>query len=104
MVGDVRPEQTQLAQNFPNPFNPETWMPFQLSQSGAATIQIYDVSGRVIRTLDLGVKSTGFYMTRSTAAYWDGRNSAGEQVVSGTYFYTLRTDDFAATRKMLISK
>ena len=104
IVGDVRPEQTQLAQNFPNPFNPETWMPFQLSQSSTAAIQIYDVSGRLVRTLDLGVKPAGFYMTRSTAAYWDGRNSVGERVVSGTYFYTLKTDEFAATRKMLISK
>ena len=104
VVGDVHPKQTQLAQNFPNPFNPETWMPFQLSQSGYSTIQIYDASGRIVRTLDLGGKPAGFYMTRSTAAYWDGRNSVGEQVVSGTYFYTLKTDDFAATRKMLISK
>lgn len=79
-------------------------MPFQLSQSGAATIQIYDVSGHLVRTLDLGVKPAGFYMNRSSAAYWDGRNSVGEKVVSGTYFYTLKTDDFAATRKMLISK
>jgi hypothetical protein len=69
IVGDVRPEQTQLAQNFPNPFNPETWMPFQLSQSGFATIQIYEVAGRLVRTLDLGIKPAGFYMTRSTAAY-----------------------------------
>ncbi|MDE0043947.1 MAG: T9SS type A sorting domain-containing protein, partial [Candidatus Poribacteria bacterium] len=104
IVGDVRPEQTQLAQNFPNPFNPETWMPFQLSQSSAAAIQIYDVSGRLVRTLDLGFKPAGFYMTRTTAAYWDGRNSVGEKVVSGIYFYTLKTDEFAATRKMLISK
>ena len=104
VVGDVPPEKTLLAQNFPNPFNPETWMPFQLSESGFASIQIYSASGQLVRTLDLGMKPTGFYMTRSTAAYWDGRNGAGEHVASGVYFYTLKTDSFAATRKMLISK
>ena len=104
VVGDVPPEQTRLAQNFPNPFNPETWMPFQLSESGFASIQIYSASGQLVRTLDLGMKPAGFYMTRSSAAYWDGRNGAGEHVASGVYFYTLKTDSFAATRKMLISK
>ena len=104
VVGDVHPEQTRLAQNFPNPFNPETWMPFQLSESSFASIQIYSASGQVVRTLDLGMKPAGFYMTRSTAPYWDGRNDTGEHVASGVYFYTLKTDSFAATRKMLISK
>ena len=104
VVGDVHPEQTLLAQNFPNPFNPETWMPYQLSESSSASIQIYSASGQLVRTLDLGMKSAGFYMTRSSAAYWDGRNSTGEHVASGVYFYTLTTDDFASTRKMLISK
>ena len=104
VVGDVPPEQTLLAQNFPNPFNPETWMPFQLSESSAASIQIYSTSGQLVRTLDLGLMPAGFYMTQSSAAYWDGRNSTGEHVASGVYFYTLKTDNFAATRKMLISK
>ena len=104
VVGDVHPEQTLLAQNFPNPFNPETWMPYQLSESSSAFIQIHSASGQLVRTLDLGMKPAGFYMTRSSAAYWDGRNSTGEHVASGLYFYTLRADDFAATRKMLISK
>ena len=104
VVGDVHPEQTRLAQNFPNPFNPETWMPFQLSESSFASIQIYSASGQLVRTLDLGMKPAGFYMTRSNAAYWDGRNGAGEHVASGVYFYTLNTDNYAATRKMLISK
>ena len=104
VVGDVHPEQTRLAQNFPNPFNPETWMPFQLSESSFASIQIYSASGQLVRTLDLGMKPAGFYMTRSTAPYWDGRNDTGEHVASGVYFYTLKTDSFAATRKMLISK
>ena len=103
-VGDVQPKDTLLAQNFPNPFNPETWIPYQLSKSTEVTLQIYDISGRLVRTLDLGWKPTGSYMTQSSAAYWDGRNSVGERVASGTYFYTLQTRDFAATRRMVILK
>ena len=103
-VGDMHPAKTILAQNFPNPFNPETWIPYQLEQSADVTLQIYDTSGGIVRTIDLGFKSQGFYMTRSTAAYWDGRNNMGEQVASGVYFYSLQTPDFSATRKMLILK
>ena len=99
-----QPKLTQLLQNFPNPFNPETWIPYQLETSAEVTLQIYDTSGGVVRTLDLGFKPQGFYMTRSTAAYWDGRNNLGEQVASGVYFYSLHTPDFSATRKMLILK
>nr|MBC8228558.1 CHRD domain-containing protein [bacterium] len=104
LVGDVRPTETVLAQNFPNPFNPETWIPYQLAELGKVTVQIYDVSGRIVRTLNLGTKPAGFYMNRGTAAYWDGRNNAGERVSSGVYFYTLQTKDFTATRKLLIAK
>ena len=103
-VGDVHPASTILAQNFPNPFNPETWIPYQLEKSADVVLQIYDTSGGIVRTIDLGFKSQGFYMTRSTAAYWDGRNNMGEQVASGVYFYSLQTADFSATRKMLILK
>jgi len=103
-VGDVQPKDTILAQNFPNPFNPETWMPYQLSKSTDVTIQIYALSGRLVRTLELGWKPTGAYMTRGSAAYWDGRNDLGERVASGTYFYTLQTRDFTATRRMVILK
>ena len=99
-----QPKLTQLLQNFPNPFNPETWIPYQLETSADVTLQIYDTSGDVVRTLDLGFKGQGFYMTRSTAAYWDGRNNMGEPVASGVYFYSLNTPDFSATRKMLILK
>ena len=99
-----QPKLTQLLQNFPNPFNPETWIPYQLETSAEVTLQIYDIAGGVVRTLDLGFKDQGFYMTRSTAAYWDGRNNMGEQVVSGVYFYSLHTPDFSGTRKMLILK
>ena len=99
-----QPKLTQLLQNFPNPFNPETWIPYQLETSADVTLQIYDTAGDIVRTLDLGFKGQGFYMTRSRAAYWDGRNNLGEQVASGIYFYSLHTPDFSATRKMLILK
>ena len=103
-VGDVQPKDTILAQNYPNPFNPETWIPYQLSQSAEVSIHIHNVAGHLIRTLDLGLKPTGSYMTPATAAYWDGKNSVGESVASGIYFYTLQTADFAATRRMVILK
>ena len=103
-VGDVQPQDTLLAQNFPNPFNPETWIPYQLSEATEVKIAIYDVSGRLVRSLDLGWQPTGSYMTPSSAAYWDGRNAVGERVASGIYFYTLQTSDFTATRRMVILK
>ena len=103
-VGDVRPKETILGQNFPNPFNPETWIPYQLSRDTNVTIQIYNVSGSAVRTLNLGHKSIGSYIATSTAAYWDGKNNAGEHVSSGIYFYTLQTDKFSATRRMVILK
>ena len=103
-VGDVQPKDTILAQNFPNPFNPETWIPYQLNKATEVTIHIYDSSGRLVRTLNLGWQPTGSYMTASSAAYWDGRNEVGERVASGIYFYTLQTQDFTATRKMVILK
>ena len=99
-----KPKLTQLLQNFPNPFNPETWIPYQLETSADVTLHIYDTTGGIVRTLDLGFKPQGFYMTRTTAAYWDGRNNMGEQVASGVYFYSLQTPNFSATRKMLILK
>ena len=99
-----KPQQNRLLQNYPNPFNPETWIPYQLETSAEVTLQIYDTAGSIVRTLNLGFKPQGFYMTRATAAYWDGRNNTGEQVASGVYFYSLHTPDFSATRKMLILK
>ena len=103
-VGDVRPKETVLGQNFPNPFNPETWIPYQLHQDANVKISIYDISGNTVRTLNLGHKPTGSYMTNSTAAYWDGKNETGEHVASGIYFYALQTADFTATRRMVILK
>ena len=100
-VGSV--ENTLLA-NYPNPFNPETWIPYQLSESVDVSVSIYAVDGRLVRRLDLGHQVAGVYRSRSRAAYWDGRNEFGERVASGLYFYTLTAGDFTATRKMLIRK
>ena len=98
------PERTDLLANYPNPFNPETWIPYQLATPAEVSVSIYNVSGRLIRTLDLGHQAAGFYRGKSRAAYWDGRNAFGERVSSGVYFYVLTAGDFAATRKMLILK
>ena len=103
-VGDVQPKDTILAQNFPNPFNPETWIPYQLSKPADVSISIHNVAGQLVRTLDLGLQPVGSYMTSATAAYWDGKNAIGERVSSGIYFYTLQTAEFAATRRMVILK
>ena len=96
--------ENQLLQNYPNPFNPDTWIPFKLAQSVPVTINIYDVKGQLIRTLHIGNKGAGVYVTKEKAAYWDGMDSLGEKVSSGVFFYTLRAGDFRATRKMLIVK
>ena len=100
----LTPKKTILLANYPNPFNPETWIPYQLSKSTDVTLTIYDIKGRVIRALDLGHQRAGMYQTRSRAAYWDGRNAVGEKVASGVYFYTLTAGEFTATRQMLIRK
>ena len=98
------PKITALRANYPNPFNPETWIPYQLAASSKVQITIYNSAGNTVRTLILGHQSKGFYTTRNRAAYWDGRNAIGEPVSSGVYFYTLITDRMSATRKMLILK
>ena len=104
LLAVTRPGETQLLANYPNPFNPETWIPYQLSEPTAVTITIYEVNGRLIRTLALGDQPAGMYQTRPRAAYWDGKNEVGEQVASGVYFFTLTAGEFTATRKMLIRK
>ena len=101
---DVMPLQTVLAQNYPNPFNPETWIPYKLSESGTVEIQIYDARGKIVRKLDLGMKPTGIYFDQAYAAYWDGTNTVGEQVASGTYFYTFTTGTFSQTKKLVIAR
>ena len=98
------PEKTTLLANYPNPFNPETWIPYQLATSADVTISIHAVGGTHIRTLDVGYQPIGIYQARDRAAYWDGKNNIGELVASGIYFYTLKAGDFTATRKMLIRK
>ena len=104
-IGDWEiPAVTSLLPNYPNPFNPETWIPYQLSEAADVTLTLYDITGRVVRHLDLGHQHAGMYQNRSRAAYWDGRNAQGEPVASGVYFYTLKAGEFAATRKMLIRK
>ena len=100
----LTPNKTALLANYPNPFNPETWIPYQLSKAADVTVTIYASDGNVVRTLALGHQDVGMYKTRSQAAYWDGKNEMGESVASGVYFYTLTAGDFSATRKMLILK
>ena len=98
------PEATALLPNYPNPFNPETWIPYHLSKDAMVTLTIYDASGSVVRELLLGHQAAGVYESRGRAAYWDGKNQIGEKVASGVYFYTLTAGDFTATRKLLIRK
>ena len=98
------PKETTLLANYPNPFNPETWIPYQLANPADVSISIYAVDGKLVRRLDLGHQPIGTYQNRSRAAYWDGKNEIGESVASGLYFYTLTAGDFTATRKMLIRK
>ena len=101
----LRPSTTALLANYPNPFNPETWIPYQLATAGDVQITIYDGRGTLVRQFDLGHQPAGLYQSRSRSAYWDGTNALGESVASGIYFYTLTTSDgFSATRKMLILK
>ena len=98
------PHKTRLLANYPNPFNPETWIPFELADDAKVKVQIYDVSGRFVRTLNPGYRSAGHYVDRSAAAYWDGFNFSGERVASGVYLYRLTAGDFSAMRRMLILK
>ena len=98
------PKETALLPNYPNPFNPETWIPYRLAEDAFVTVTIYDQGGRVVRRLDVGHQTASVYESRSKAVYWDGRNEVGDKVASGIYFYTLTAGDFSATRKMLILK
>ncbi len=100
----VTPEKTRLFTNYPNPFNPETWIPYQLATPSNVSISIYASDGKLIRTLDLGHKLVGIYQSRIRAAHWDGKNNLGEKVATGVYFVKFSAGDFTATRKMLIRK
>ena len=101
-LGDVK--RTALLQNFPNPFNPETWIPYQLAMAANVSITIYNIQGHRVRRIEVGERSAGVYFDKETAAYWDGRSDNGELVSSGVYYYHLRTGDFHATRRMVIVK
>ena len=104
LLAALTPTETKLLANYPNPFNPETWIPYRLAEDAFVTLTIYDGSGRVVRTLDVGHRIASAYENRSKAIYWDGRNKVGERVASGVYFHTLTAGDFSATRRMVILK
>ncbi len=104
LLAALMPKETALLANYPNPFNPETWIPYQLAEPAEVTLRIYAIKGELVRTLALGHQPAGIYQTRTRAVYWDGKNALGEPVASGVYFYTLTAGDFNATRKMLIMK
>ena len=98
------PTETQLLPNYPNPFNPETWIPFELHQDTNVSLVIYDVTGHQIRKIDLEHTLTGRYVTRDRSIYWDGLTETGEKVSSGVYFYRLQAGDYTEIRKMVILK
>ena len=95
-------ERTRLGPAFPSPANPEVWIPYQLANASDVSVRIYAATGNLVRTLELGHQTAGVYESKSVAAHWDGRNTQGEVVPSGVYFYTLTASDFTATRKLLI--
>ena len=104
LLAALTPKETVLLPNYPNPFNPETWIPYQLAEPADVHISIYATDGKRVRYLALGHQPIGIYESRGRAVYWDGKNDLGEPVASGVYFYTLTAGDFSATRKMLIRK
>ena len=104
LLNSAIPNQTVLLPNFPNPFNPETWIPYDLSEDTDVNIHIYNLQGESIRHLKVGFQNVGTYRTQSRALYWDGRNSVGEFVASGVYFYSLQAGRTIETRKMIIKK
>ena len=101
-LGDIK--RTSLMQNFPNPFNPETWIPYYLAEIASVNVRIYNINGELIRSIDVGRQAAGAYTSRQRAAYWDGKDEAGQSVASGIYFYQLLADDFSETRRMVVMK
>jgi methionine-rich copper-binding protein CopC len=96
------PAYSLLGQNYPNPFNPETWIPYQLSEGSAVRIEIFNASGQIVRTLRLGYRDAGIYVTKQKAVHWDGRNDLGEPVSSGVYFYSIKAGNFTSMRKLIV--
>ena len=104
LLSVMKPTETALLPNYPNPFNPETWIPYQLRRDGTVTLTIYDATGAPVRLLNLGSRAAGFYTDRLRAAYWDGRNGNGESVASGVYFYRLSAGEYSQARRMAVVK
>ncbi len=104
LLAVLTPKETTLLPNYPNPFNPETWIPYRLAREAEVTITIYDTKGTRVRRLALGNQAAGYYAERGKAAYWDGRNERGEAVASGIYIYQFRAGDYAASRRLVIVK
>ncbi len=100
----MRPHETELLPNYPNPFNPETWIPYRLAEAADVILTIYDTKGILVRRFDLGHQAASYYTDRTKAVYWDGRNASGEPIASGNYFYQLEAGAFSATRKLVILK
>jgi hypothetical protein len=100
----VIPSTFSLRQNYPNPFNPDTWIPYQLAEPANVVINIYNVSGQLVHTIDIGYRQAGFYLDKMDAVYWDGRSESGERVGSGVYFYRIKAGDFTAVRKLVVLK
>ena len=96
------PKTTKLLQNYPNPFNPETWIPYRLAKDSNLSIRIYNISGQLVKSLDLGYRTAGMYVSKTTAAHWDGANDFGERVSSGIYFYNIHAGDYTGTKKMIV--
>ena len=104
LIAELKPQKSILLENYPNPFNPDTWIPYILSEDNEVTITIYDVSGRLVRTINLGWQKAGYYTDLKSAVYWNGQNEVGERVSSGIYFYRLKAGDFVAIGKMIALK
>ena len=101
---NIPAEHTALLQNFPNPFNPETWIPYQLAEDTEVSLQIFSIQGKLVRRLNLGYKPAGSYVSQDRAVYWDGRNENGETAANGIYFYSIQTDDYTAIKKMVVAQ
>jgi len=101
---DFVPAETALLNNYPNPFNPETWIPYQLAKDTEVLIELYDITGKMVRKLDLGYHRKGYYTSKNRAAHWDGRNDLGERVASGLYFYRMQTEDKSFIKKLVVIK
>lgn len=104
LIANVEFDKTAVFQNYPNPFNPETWIPYQLAEDSEAIIRIYNSTGTLIRTLDIGYKEAGSYITRDASAHWDGMTDTGEYVASGVYFFNIQAGSYSATKKMIVAK